>query len=365
MIARLIQTRESYLIIAIVVIGAITASTHQNFLATSTMHSITASGAILGVLALGETMVIVGGGIDLSVAPILGLSALVVGMLANNDGLPMSLGILVALLIGVVCGAINGLLVVVASAPAIVATLATLSIYGSLEFVYTDGLQVNGLPDSYLTFGNAVVLGVPALVWVFGLILVLVWYVAEHTALGRDIYAAGGNRNAAALRGVNTGRAIFSSYVLSGVLAAISGFLYIAYFTTATATTGPGTNLELQAITIALIGGALLGGGRASFVGVAIGSMFLSMTITVAVFFGVPGIWDEAAEGVLVLAVVLGDATLRRRTSSHATGGLKRIIRGPAGDRADHGVASHDPRKEGGPTITLPARMTAEGGHNG
>lgn len=331
MFARLIRSRESYLIIAIVVVGVVTGVTHKNFLVASTMHSITASGAILGILALGETLVIVGGGVDLSVAPILGLSALVVGMLANHNGLPILLGVLVALLIGVVLGAINGILVVIARIPAIVATLATLSIYGSLEFVYTNGLQVNGVPDPYLTFGNAVFLGVPSLVWVFAFILVLVWYFGKFTVLGRNIYASGGNPNAAALRGISTGRAIFSTYVLSGVLSAIAGFLYIAYYGNATANTGPGANLELTAIAIALIGGALLGGGRASFVGVAIGSMFLSMSLTVAVFFGVPGIWDAAAEGLLILAVVLGDETLGRRALSSATRGLEKTAGGPSG----------------------------------
>ena len=344
MIARVIRSREGYLVIAIVVIGVLTGLTHANFLAASTMHAIAASGSILGVLALGETMVIVGGGIDLSVAPILGLSALVVGMLANNQGLPIGLAMPVALAIGLVLGAVNGTLVVVARIPPIVATLATLGIYGSLEFVYTDGLQVNGLPATYLTFGNAVWLGVPSLVWVFALILLLVWYFGRFTTLGRDIYATGGNLNAAKLRGVNTGRAVFLTYVLSGLLSAVAGFLYIAYFAIATATTGPGTNLELKAITIALIGGALIGGGRASFVGVAIASMFLSMTLTVAVFFGVPGIWDAAAEGVLILAVVLGDAILGRRASARVFGGLRRVTGQPSGD----GLLAHGTKATAG-----------------
>lgn len=364
MIAQWIRSREGYLIIAIVVVGAVTGLTHANFFAASTMYAIIASGAILGVLALGETMVIVGGGIDLSVAPILGLSALVVGMLANNQGLPISLGIIVALLIGIVLGAINGFLVVVARIPAIVATLATLGIYGSLEFVYTNGLQVNGMPAAYLTFGNAVWLGVPSIVWVFALALVLVWYFGKFTTLGRDIYATGGNLNAAALRGVKTGRAIFSTYILSGVLSAVAGFLYIAYFANATANTGGGTNLELKAITIALIGGALIGGGRASFVGVAIASMFLSMTLTVAVFFGVPGIWDAAAEGILILAVVLGDATLGRRALSRVTGGLKRTARGPSGDHVGDALAEVGAKQMSELTTNRHSRLIVEGSHN-
>ncbi len=213
--------------------------------------------------------------------------------------------------------------------------------YGALEFVYTDGTQVNSMPQAYERFGNAVWLGIPSIVWVFVAAVALVWYFSKYTRLGRDIYATGNNATHAALRGVRVGRAIFWTYAASGVLAGLAGFLYISYYATATATTGPGTNDQLTAIAISLIGGTALAGGRANFVCVAIASIFLSMTLTVAVFFGVPGIWDPAAEGLLILIVVLGDALLGRHAAAHSNIGLTKIAADPVGaPRPDRG----DPR---------------------
>lgn len=326
MVGQLMRSRVSYLIVAIVVIAAITASFKPQFMAGSNIRFILVSAAILGFIALGETLVIVGRGIDLSVAATLGLSALVVGQLANNHGIPPFVGLLIGLAIGFVLGAVNGLLVVFFRIPPIIATLATLSVYGALEFVYTNGAQVNSMPTAYNSFGNANVLGIPLIVVIFIVIVALVWYLAKYTTLGRDIFATGNNSAHAALRGIKVGRAIFWTYAISGILAGLAGFIYIAYYSTATATTGPGTNDELTAIAISLIGGTVLAGGRADFVGVAVASVFLSMTLTVAVFFGVPGIWDPAAEGLLILGVVLGDALIGRRAAARSSVGLSKIV---------------------------------------
>lgn len=325
MVGQLMRSRVSYLIVAIVVIAAITAAFKPQFLVGSNIRFILVSAAILGFIALGETLVIVGRGIDLSVAATLGLSALVVGQLANNHGVPLFIGLLIGLAIGAVLGAINGLLVVFFRIPPIIATLATLSVYGALEFVYTNGAQVNSMPKAYNSFGNANILGIPLIVWIFAIVVALVWYLARYTPLGRDMFATGNNSAHAVLRGIKVGRAIFWTYTFSGILAGLAGFLYIAYYATATATTGPGTNDELTAIAISLIGGTVLAGGRADFVGVAVASVFLSMTLTVAVFFGVPGIWDPAAEGLLILGVVLGDALIGRRAAARSSVGLSKI----------------------------------------
>lgn len=344
MLGRFLRARESYLVLAIVLITAITTVFKPHFLVASNIHSIAVSAAILGFIALGQTLVILGRGIDLSVSATLGLSALVVGKLANDHGMPPLPALAIGLALGLALGSINGVLIVSFRIPPIIATLATLSVYGALEFVYTDGTQVNSMPEAYERFGNAVRLGIPSIVWVFVTVVALVWYFSKYTRLGRDIYATGNNATHAALRGVRVGRAIFWTYAASGVLAGLAGFLYISYYATATATTGPGTNDQLTAIAISLIGGTALAGGRANFVCVAIASIFLSMTLTVAVFFGVPGIWDPAAEGLLILIVVLGDALLGRHAAAHSNTGLTKIAADPVGaprpDRSDQRLAN-------------------------
>lgn len=326
MIWRTVTKQESYLLLAIVGISLITVVVHPDFLKASNITSILVSASILGLIALGETFVILGRGIDLSVSATLGLSALVIGMTANQHHISLVMGIVIGVLIGIVLGSINGLLVVFGKVPPIIATLATLTVYGALEFVYTNGAQVNSMPSNFEGLGNARYFGIPVIVVMFAVAVVACWYFAKYTQLGRDIYATGDNREHAESRGIKTSRAIFSTYVISGFLAGIAGLVFISYYTTATAATGPGQSYELSAIAISLIGGTALTGGRAKFVGVAIASVFLAMTLTVAVFFGVPGIWDPAAEGLLILAVVLGEAFVTLRSGRRSEVGLKRII---------------------------------------
>lgn len=326
MLRRIVTKQESYLLIAIVIISLITVAVHPNFLKASNITSILVSASIFGFIALGETFVILGRGIDLSVSATLGLSALVIGMTANQHHIPIVIGVIIGVVLGIVLGTVNGMLVIVGKVPPIIATLATLTVYGALEFVYTNGNQVNSMPNNFDNLGNASYLGIPVIVLIFVVAVAVCWYFAKYTQLGRDIYATGNDRQHAESRGIKTSKAIFSTYVISGLLAGIAGLLFISYYTTATAATGPGTSYELSAIAISLIGGTALTGGRANFVSVAIASVFLAMTLTVAVFFGVPGIWDPAAEGFLILAVVLGDAFLTSRSGRRSVVELKRII---------------------------------------
>lgn len=325
MLKSFLAARETFLIMAIVLIAAITTVVHPDFLRASNITAMLVSASVLGLIALGETMVIIGRGIDLSVSATLGLSALLIGMTANRSGLSVPVALLFGLAAGLVLGAVNGVLVVFGRLQPIIATLATLSAYGSLEFIYTDGAQVNTVPANLARFGDSSWLGLPTPLWIFAACVLACWYFGRYTALGRGIFATGNNERSAVLRGISTRRAIFWTYCISGALSGIAGFVYMCYYGNATATTGPGTNDQLTAIAIALIGGAALAGGRASFVGVSIASVFLSMALTVAVFFGVPGIWDPAAEGVLILVVVLADAYLIARAARRAAVELRRL----------------------------------------
>ena len=324
-VLKILKRREAFLFVTIVVVAAATIASKPQFWSNGNIISMLISASLFGFLALGEAMVIVGRGIDLSVSATLGLSALVVGTMANNGDLSIETGFLLALGLGLVLGVVNGLLIVPGKVPPIIATLATLGVYGSLEFVYTNGAQVNNMPLDWMNFGNATWVGIPSVVWFFLIFTVLVWYFARHTRLGRDIFATGNNLRAAQSRGIATGKAIFATYCISGMLAGIGGFLYICYNTNATATTGPGTNMQLTAIAIALIGGTAMQGGRASFLGVALASVFLAMTLNVAVFFNIPGIWDNAAEGLLILIVVLADSAFAERLSRRR--GMTRLVK--------------------------------------
>ena len=284
------------------------------FTTLSNLRFMVLNSVVLSLVALGQTLVIATRGIDLSVAPILGLSAVATGLLAQNSGLPLAGAIGLALLIGVVLGTVNGLLVARLSIPPIITTLGTYSLYSGLIFIVSNGTQVTNVPHSYAVFGNGVLsawLPVPIPVLVLGAVLAGVWFLIGHTPFGRALLAVGNNKVAAYNAGIGVTGTQVGAYAISGVLAALAGLMFVSYTGSATVTTGTGDHLELQSIAVALIGGTAIAGGRANVVGTVLGSVFLSVILTALVFVHVPPIWYSAGEGLMILLAVTAGARNR------------------------------------------------------
>jgi len=262
---------------------------------------------VLSLIALGQTWVIATKGIDLSVAPIMGLTAVVTGLLAQNSGLPLYQAFLLAIAIGLVLGTINGLLVARITIPPIIVTLGTYSIFSGLMFIYSNGTQVTAAPPSYATFGNGVVaswLPLPIPVLMLVIAVLICWFVLTHTLFGRAVLAVGNNASAAYNAGVPVLTTQVLVYVISGVLAAFAGLVFVSYTGSATVTTGTGDHVELQSIAVALIGGTAIAGGRGNMLGTVLGGLFLSVILTALVFLHVPPIWYSAGEGAMILLTV-------------------------------------------------------------
>lgn len=281
--------------------------THPGFVALQNLRFMLLNCVVLSLLALGQTLVIATRGIDLSVAPILGLSAMVTGLMAQGDGLPLAGAFAVALAIGLVLGTANGLLVARLAIPPIITTLGTYSLYSGLIFLYSNGAQVDSVPHAYATLGNGVVAAafpVPIPALVLAAVLAAMWLVLGHTRFGRAILAIGNNQAAAYNAGIAVQRVQVVAYTLSGVLAALAGLMFISYTGSATVTTGTGDHMELQSIAVALIGGTAIAGGRGSMAGTVLGALFLSVVLTALVFLHVPPIWYSAGEGLMILLAV-------------------------------------------------------------
>ncbi|WP_417512518.1 ABC transporter permease [Microbacterium sp.] len=229
-------------------------------------------GAVVGLLALGQAMVILGGegGIDLSVGSTMSLSGVVMGLVAQGTGVSPWIAALFALLSGLALGALNGFLVTVIRIPALISTLGTLFLYSSLAMVLTGGGQTGGMDrDGFRFLGNSTVLGVPTqVILVLIPCYLIVGAVFAYTRYGRRIYQVGNNDLAAALVGINVVRLRFSLYCWSGVLAAVAAVVSNSWLLTARPAAG--LNLELQAVTIAVLGGIHIFGGRGSLGGVAL-----------------------------------------------------------------------------------------------
>ncbi len=264
--------RRVVLAVLLVIVSIVMSLLSPYFLRVDNLLSMTQFGAVVGLLALGQAMVILGGegGIDLSVGSTMSLSGVVMGLVAQGTGVSPWIAALFALLSGLALGALNGFLVTVIRIPALISTLGTLFLYSSLAMVLTGGGQTGGMDrDGFRFLGNSTVLGVPTqVILVLIPCYLIVGAVFAYTRYGRRIYQVGNNDLAAALVGINVVRLRFSLYCWSGVLAAVAAVVSNSWLLTARPAAG--LNLELQAVTIAVLGGIHIFGGRGSLGGVAL-----------------------------------------------------------------------------------------------
>lgn len=293
----------------LIALGALTlliGSRHHEFFLISNLKVIGTALAVVGLLSLAETIVILLGGLDISVGSAAGVGSVVSAMVFTDTGNPW-IGILAALGAGLVLGIVNGCIVVYGRVNPVVATLATLAAYKGVAQLLSDG-RAQGYTgaDSVFTFiARGAVLGVPTLIWIFVVLAVCVHVLLRYTDIGRNIYAIGGNDVAARLAGININKYILAVYVLTGIVAGLAGVLI-------TARTGSGQpvsgseGLELQAVTAAALGGCALQGGRGTIAGTVLAVLLLGVLDNGIILFGINPFWQNFARGaLLVIAVVI------------------------------------------------------------
>ena len=268
--------------------------------------------AILIMLALGQMLVIVVRGIDLSVAANLALC----GMLAAlfNRAFPeagVAPVLLLTLLSGGMLGAINGLLVWKLRLPPIVVTLGTMSVYRGVIYLLSQGAWVNEneMSREFLEFTRLQILGLSTLAWLAVIMAAVFMLALRYSRTARNLYAAGGNPDAATYSGVDAGRMQFLAYVVSGAIAGICGYLWVARF--AVAYTDIALGFELQVIAACLIGGVAIAGGAGSAFGVLIGCLFLGIIRSSLPLVGISAFWQMFINGVVILVAVLLSARQR------------------------------------------------------
>jgi ribose transport system permease protein len=270
-------------------------------------------------LSVGLTLIILSGGIDLSVGAILALcGAVAAGLLKNGLGLPTfgihldftTVGaILGALAVGAACGFANGLAIARLGLPPFVATLAMLSIARGLTYLWTGGFPITGLGDEFGSLGVGVPLGVPAPVWEAAAIVALAWFLCSRTVFGKQLYAVGGSERAARLTGIRVERVKVIVYLLGGVLAAVAGLIVTARLDSAQPNAGAG--YELDAIAAVVIGGTSLSGGRGSMGGTVLGCLIIGVLNNGLFLLDVSPFWQQVVKGVVILAAVAMDRSSR------------------------------------------------------
>lgn len=286
----------------------------SEFFSATNLESILTSVAVLGIIALAVNQVVLCGEIDISTGSMLGLCAVAGGATAESTG-GFVLPLLATVAVGALCGAINGSLVTLGRIPSIIVTLGMLYALRGVILLVTGGTWITGVPNAsrFLGMGNVFGLSVPVVV-LFGLFIVME-FVGRHSTWGRNVYAVGGNRRAARFAGLPTDRVRFSAFVLVGVFVGIASMIYMGR--AGSVQTNTGTGLELQVVAAVVIGGTSISGGRGSSLAALTGAILIGVILNGLVLIGVPGIWQQAVLGALILLAVTTDV-LRRRLLGEA-----------------------------------------------
>jgi len=276
----------------------------EYFLTIPNLLNIVRQVSIIAVVSFGMTMVILTGGIDLSVGSLLAFSgAISAGMLVNS-GLNVFLAIIIGLAAGTALGLFNGIAVAKAKLPAFIVTLAMMTIARGFTLIYTGGRPISGFGDTFRFFGAGYLAGIPIPVVIMILLLILIYILLSKTPLGRYIYAIGGNEKATKLSGINTERIKIAVYALNGFLAAVSGIILTSRLNSAQPMAGEG--YELDAIAAVVLGGTSLAGGSGGVIGTIIGALIIAVLNNGLNLLNVSSFYQLVAKGgVILLAVFL------------------------------------------------------------
>lgn len=303
-------------IMIVVMLGIVAFFAYRSarFATPDNLLTILVAAAPFALIALGQTLVILTGGIDLSVGSVIAASAMAAAWSAKNFGDNPLIPLLAAVLAGLLAGAINGVVVSRLNVPPFIATLGMLTLASGVAYVIGGGAPINGLPASFGMWANSGIGGftIPVILMIVAIIGFAL--LMRRTAYGLRVYAIGGNRLAAEIAGVRSRGILFSVYAISGLLAGISGLMLSSRVIAGAPNLGRG--YELDAIAAVVIGGASLMGGRGTIWGTAIGLLLIQTINNGLDLLLVPAYWQDVIKGVIIVAAVAADVWANTRNRS-------------------------------------------------
>ena len=277
-----------------------------NFLKLNNLIDILNDTAILTIVAIGQFMIIVTGGIDLSVGSSLALSGMSVALLNQYyPGIPIFIIILISIIIGLMLGSINGLLVSRANIPPIITTLGTMSMYRGLVFVLCKGTWVSAheMTEGFRGFPRISFSGISSLIFISIVIVVLFLIFLNFTKTGREIYGVGGNKIASQYVGISLKKIYYLVFTLCGGITGLAGFLWVARYAAAQSETAIG--FELQTIAACVIGGVSITGGSGTIIGVVLGAFFIGIVYNALTMINISPFWQMAIQGFIILFAII------------------------------------------------------------
>ena len=320
----LLSMRELPVIAALIALVLLTWAINPRFLSAQGVRDLFLNATIAMLMAAGQSLIIQSEGVDLSVGSILGCSAFATGFLfATNPGLPIVVVFIAGIVLGALLGALNGALVTQAKVPAMVITLGTLYVFrgglnwwaGSTQYFAGDR------PQAFGDLGVATLGGFPLLTLLAIVVIVIVSLYQRYARSGRDLYAIGSDRAAAAVYGIPVAKRVFTAFVVNGALVGLGGVLYASRFNSVGATTGAG--MELDIVAACVVGGVAMTGGVGTAYGAAIGALLLTTMTSALTAVGVDKFWQKAVVGALILIAIVVDrvSSMRRHEALRKKGG--------------------------------------------
>ncbi|MHC1781770.1 MAG: ABC transporter permease [Anaerolineaceae bacterium] len=312
LLKRLMRAREAGIAMVVIVMMAFLSLSTPYFLTTGNLAILARQIALSAIIAMGMTLVILMGGIDLSVGSVVSITSVMVGVVMVTMNMPIWIAVMASVLVGVIIGIINGMLIVKTKVPPFIITLGMMGLARGAALVITKGSTISGLPSEFLALGQGFVFGNIPIPVIIALALATIMHIGlSRTTFGRRIYLVGSNEDAARLSGINVNRMKVLIFMLCSALASVEAVIETSRMSTAQPASGVG--YELTAIGAVIIGGASMLGGEGTILGTLLGAVLLGLITNGLIMLGVSAYWQQVFSGTIIILAVALDTWRRKQ----------------------------------------------------
>ena len=279
---------------------------NANFRTTTNIMNVLRQASFVAIIAMGEFFVILFGEMDMSISSTIGMVSIFFAGFSVKNGLPLGVAFILVILMSALIGVVNGCLVVYGKMPSFIATLVVMNMLKGINYIYSDGLPISGLSETFGKLALGKIAGIPIAVILMLIVAVILYFFTAHTATGRSFFAVGGNKEAAKLSGLNVKYISILAFVICGVLSAIGALGLTSR--TQSGNVSLGDELLFDVMTICVLGGTSLTGGKGRIAGIVVGALFLQVISNIMVLMGINTYWQWVVKGIILVVVVLIDS---------------------------------------------------------
>ncbi len=313
MLRRRIQLSHYAIFFVLLIMLVFFSAAAEGFFSKTTFLNILRQVAVNGIAAVGMTMVIITGGIDISVGSIIGATSVFCAMMMTTLHIHPVLAVMITMLFGQLVGVLNGIMVYKIKIPPMIATLASMSILRGMAYIFSGGLPIYNLPKSFTVIGQGYFVGIPVPVIIMAVCFAIGWFLLERTSYGRYVYGIGSNSEASRLSGIHVGKIMISVYALSGMLASMAGIVYLSRVNSGQPKGGEG--YEMDIITAVVLGGVSTTGGEGKIVRVVVGLLIMGVLMTGMTMMNIQEYYQRVVKGIVLIVAISYDIISQRRAA--------------------------------------------------